>query len=437
MKINPLYVKRTACIVLAAFALIGCVRDKCDMEYNYMEYSPMYMSRSDFLNAVKTEAPRNLENPGKIYVYGDLLLVNEVAKGVHIFDNQNPEAPVALSFLAVPGNYDISVKCDHLYLDSSTDLLVFNLTNPSAPVLTQRLTNALPNLTYFRGYQADPDLGVVVGWRGEMKTGKFSCEDGGLSTIIEMNRVEPSQVDNPSVAGGPRTRGINPAANGKAGSTSRFAIQNDHLYVAQPQELKVLSLADCSAPVEVREIPVQLMGGEVETIFPLDDKLFLGSTTGMFIYDARNPSNPQLLSTFEHATACDPVVADQNYAYVTLRTADRFQCPGFTNQLDVIDVRQPSNPQLVRSYPMAAPEGLGIDGKLLFICDGPSGLKVYDRSNPQDIDENMIASFASILAKDVIPNNGVLIASASQGIFQYDYSNPQDIRQLSLIPADQ
>ena len=59
----------------------------------------------------------------------------------------------------------------------------------------------------------------------------------------------------------------------------------------------------------------------VETIFPFKDKLFIGSQNGMFVYNINNADNPSLVGQFSHVQSCDPVIADDDYAYVTLRTA--------------------------------------------------------------------------------------------------------------------
>ena len=78
----------------------------------------------------------------------------------------------------------------------------------------------------------------------------------------------------------------------------------------------------------------------------------------MQIFDNSNPSEPIHLSTFAHARVCDPVVVNDDYAFVTLRSGDR--CSGFVNQLDVVDIKDLENPKLVKSYPMDNPHGLGV-----------------------------------------------------------------------------
>jgi hypothetical protein len=180
------------------------------------------------------------------------------------------------------------------------------------------------------------------------------------------------------------------------------------------------------------------MGWGIETIFPYKDKLFIGSQTGMLIYDNANPAKPKQLSVFQHARVCDPVVVNDNTAYVTLRSGDA--CGGFTNQLDVVDITNLTNPKLVKSYPMRNPHGLGVDFPNLFICEGAYGLKSFNVSDPMQVDKNLQQYIEDLQAYDVIPMGTVsgvktLLLIGKDGFYQFDYSNPSRLRLLSKIPV--
>ncbi|MCF6278067.1 MAG: hypothetical protein L3J16_04870, partial [Anaerolineales bacterium] len=114
----------------------------------------------------------------------------------------------------------------------------------------------------------------------------------------------------------------------------------------------------------------------IETLFPYEDKLFIGGRNGMYIYDNSDPSSPIFLAEFVHARACDPVFVEGTTAYVTLSEGNR--CANFTNQLDVIDISDITNPQLIKSYGMYRPKGLSVFNNTLFLCDDKAGLKIYD-----------------------------------------------------------
>ncbi|MBK5272915.1 MAG: hypothetical protein JJE22_18090, partial [Bacteroidia bacterium] len=163
--------------------------------------------------------------------------------------------------------------------------------------------------------------------------------------------------------------------------------------------------------------------------YPFKQKLFLGSSSGMFVFNIDNPSAPLFETGFSHAQACDPVVADDNYAFVTLRTGNF--CSGITNELDVINIQNILSPSLIKSYSMSNPFGLAKDDNLLFICDGKSGLKVYNASDVMNL--QMIKQVKDIEAYDVIAGNSKLLLVAKDGLYQYDYSNVNNIRLLSRM----
>ncbi len=172
------------------------------------------------------------------------------------------------------------------------------------------------------------------------------------------------------------------------------------------------------------------IGWGIETVYPFKDKLFIGSTSGMFIYDITNPAQPAKLGQFSHITSCDPVIADEKYAFVTLRNGN-IRCSNASNQLDVLNIDNLANPFLLKTYPMTNPHGLSKDGNTLFICDGKDGLKVYDASNVNNL--NLYTHITGFDSYDVIAYNTLAILVSKDGLRQYDYSNVKDIKLLSKI----
>jgi hypothetical protein len=188
-----------------------------------------------------------------------------------------------------------------------------------------------------------------------------------------------------------------------------------------------LDVYDISIPQSPAFTSKVQLGWGIETIYPFKNKLFIGSNTGMFIYDVTNPSQPSKQGEFNHVRTCDPVIAEDKYAYVTLRSGTG--CPGSTNQLDVLDITNLSQPSLVKSYTMTNPHGLSKDGDLLFICDGQDGLKIYNAANASNV--FLLKQLTGPETFDVIAWNGVAIVSATDGLYQYDYSDVQNIKLLS------
>lgn len=217
--------------------------------------------------------------------------------------------------------------------------------------------------------------------------------------------------------------GISSGGNsaGKGGSMARFTVYNSHLYTVDQQKLNVFKI-NANTPVWVKSIEA---GFNIETIFARNNTLFLGSSAGMYIYDINLPENPQKLSYFQHIYSCDPVVANDTIAYLTLRT-ETF-CGRNTNELQVIDIKNKKSPQFISRVMMTKPYGLGLDGKNLFVCD--NGLKVFSLDNP--LYPKLVKSF-QIPAIDVIPDNNLLMVLATDGLHQYIYQN-DTIKYLSHL----
>jgi len=226
--------------------------------------------------------------------------------------------------------------------------------------------------------------------------------------------------------------GVFSQSSGVGGSMGRFTIKNNYLYIVQESDMNVIDISKLNNPKPITTINV---GWGLETIFQYKSNLFIGSQTGMYIYGLADPTSPDRLSLFSHLTSCDPLVVDDNFAYVTLRSGNL--CRNGNNQLDVIDISDLTGPTLVKSYNMSNPHGLGIDDKVLFICDGNAGLKIYNASDPLKIKDNNIAVYSEVNAYDVIPLDGILMLTATDGIYQYNYSDLEDIKFLSKIDIEE
>ncbi len=429
MKKSKLTPALFAIILAAMFFATGC-RDKVYETITYTANEPVYMSFDEFRGSVKTTAVRELIKPGKIYFKDNLLYINELNEGVHVIDNSDPSAPQKIAFIEIPGNFDLAIRGNILYADSYIDLIALDISNPSAPVLVDRLPNAFPNVLpsmniSYPIVDLDFEKGVVIGWNVVEHTETITKDNQSFNKrwvtfdAIGVPGFFSSEVSINSLS-----------STGISGSMARFTIFNDYLYAVQNSTLKLFNIATLPGMNAGNEVE---LGRIVETIFPYGDKLFLGTTTGMLVYNLASPATPVFVSAFDHINSCDPVAVQGNFAYVTLRSGT--ECLGFTNQLDVVDISSIQNPFLVKSYPMFNPHGLGIDSNVLFICDGDAGLKIYDAANPMEIHLNQLAHFPEIKAYDAIPLNGVLMMIGADGLYQYDYSNITEIVLLSSIPV--
>ena len=127
------------------------------------------------------------------------------------------------------------------------------------------------------------------------------------------------------------------------------------------------------------------------------------------------------------------MVVNEDIAYVTIRTGTN--CGGAQNQLDLVDVSNPSSPQLIKSYQMQNPHGLSIDFPTLYLCEGEHGLKVFDVKDKFNVNQHQLAHFKNMDAYDVISLGKTLLLIGKDGFYQYDASNPLDLKLLSKIPV--
>ena len=172
------------------------------------------------------------------------------------------------------------------------------------------------------------------------------------------------------------------------------------------------------------------LGWNVETIFSYKDNMFMGTPTGMLIYSVTDPLKPVYVSSLQHVYGCDPVVVENDLAYITVHSGNT--CGQNSNELIIADVSDVKNPKQIVSYTMTNPKGLGIDSSKLFLCD--DGLKIFKIGDPQQLMTNQMAHFMDMNGYDVIASNNIVMMIADDGIYQYDYSNASFIKYLSKIP---
>lgn len=402
-------------ILALVFTGLSCEKNP-DSEYaDYLVARPLTVSIEDFRNSVDIIAPVPVAQSGKIYAYENLIFVNDKFKGIHVIDNSNPASPQKLFFIEIPGNVDISVKDNYLYADSVTDLVVLDISAIDNIRLVNRLENVLHDNVV---WPAEADLiegnydyatEILVGWETVTERRLISEVEqrGGGDLVFAELANDAGSV-------------------GQGGSLARFKIVGDYLYAVDSHNINVFEISDLENPQDLEDV---FAGFDIETIFNRDNHLFLGSMRGMYIYDISSPATPTFVSEFQHGTACDPVVVDGDYAYVTLRGGNF--CGATESGLFIVDISDISNPNLTVSYPMDGPYGLGVRDEKLFVCDGDSGLKVYDKTDVEDLVQ--LNHFEDIVTFDVIPLAETLLMVGEGTLYQYEYLDNEIALKSTLV----
>jgi hypothetical protein len=208
------------------------------------------------------------------------------------------------------------------------------------------------------------------------------------------------------------------ATTGKGGSLAKLTIAGNYLYSVDNHYLYTYDISNPINPVKTNESALNF---DIETIYPFNNRLFIGTRTGLYIYSIDNPSVPTKIAEARHARSCDPVVANDSVAFVTLK-GNSF-CGPAVSGLYVHNIKNIFQPVLIKTVAINSPEGLGLQGDVLYICCNDDGLKVFNVSAPANPVEKITIKGENF--KDVIPYNNLLVCYVTTGITLYDISSPE------------
>ena len=235
---------RLTILLLAALPIgfSACVKDSCKQSRKYTWYEPVYKTKDEVRANIKSNPAKPVQNPGKLYIRGNYIFLNDVDKGIHIIDNSNPASPHNVAFIDIPGNLDIAVKGNTLYADLYTDLITLDITNPLQAQVKKINEGIFPYRAYgggFVGGQGNDN--VIVDWVEKDTTVTESCENGGWWGV--RGDVFLSVASGAPGAGG-NGGGGGASPIGQGGSMARFAIMNDRLYTVGMYSLDVFNITN-------------------------------------------------------------------------------------------------------------------------------------------------------------------------------------------------
>ena len=415
----------------------GC-SDTVTETVTYMINEPVFISADEFRSSVKVATePVPISNYGKMCFYEGYIFISENEKGIHIINNLDPSNPHSVGFIELMGNADLAIRNGKLYADAFIDLVWFDISDPAKPELEGRLEDVFLKYNYMPLPQPDNEYGIdysmcydfttggskgiVVGWTTKQRTDTYThTNNRWWWGSFEKNDMAYSFDSAPGRNSSSSSTGVN-------GSMSRFTLYRDYLYTVINGYMDIFDLNE-DEPVKASENIY--VGWDVETIFSYKDNMFMGASTGMRIYSVADPVQPEFMSSVSHVVGCDPVVVENDIAYVTIH-AGNF-CGQNNNDLLIYDVSDVKKPRHIVTYAMTKPKGLGIDNGTLFVCD--DGLKIFNAADPQTIMANRLAHYSGMDGFDVIPFDNVLMMIADDGLYQYDYSDLEKIKQLSKLP---
>ena len=111
-------------ISLLVIAIAGC----CFLAFQPApqrphSFEPIMMSRADLEASFSVEPARPIEQPGKLWVYNNYIMVIELYHGIHVIDNSNPNNPQRIRFIRIEGCTEVAVRDGILYANNAVDLI--------------------------------------------------------------------------------------------------------------------------------------------------------------------------------------------------------------------------------------------------------------------------------------------------------------------------
>ncbi len=215
--------------------------------------------------------------------------------------------------------------------------------------------------------------------------------------------------------------------NVKTGSLASFNIQGDFLILIDQNRIISYNITNPDVPKFASQYVDH--SNIFETLFIRGDEIFVGSRNEMLIMHMDAVGSFEMIGRASHLRSCDPVVVQEDIAYVTTNSAG--PCGG-ADLLLIYDVSDIFQPQILVQREMSAPLGLAIHGKYLYICDQKDGLVIYNVESTYD---PKVARKISIDgARDIIiydPTEMMLltddalqfydITEPSNPVFKYEY----------------
>ena len=406
--------------------------------YYYNSFSVQTITLEELQSQINIESALPYGETGKFYFYNNSLFVNEPQLGLHLLDVSNPTNIQKNNFIRIPGNIDLSIQNDKLYADLYSALLAVDISDiDNGNIRVEGTKTAVFDYDPYQvawelieAYEVDNDYYPQLEYE-EMQ------EIEGLGETVFISGVEYNGVacgcnyliyQDFVAQEASSDMGNTPLRNnvGQGGSLARFKIVDDYLYALSHQAIKIFRINEDGSLSNWSSVGVDW---GIETLYLVNDLLFIGSNTGMFIYDIEDPGNPTFVSEYEHFRACDPVVAEGDYAYVTLRSTNAW-CANNVNQLQIIDITNIFEPVQIGVYNMFAPYGLAVRGDRVWVCDAGSGIKIVDVSDKTT--PVVVRFIEGYDARDIILRNETAYVVTTDGVVIYDISDIDNPVELGL-----
>ncbi len=328
------------------------------------------------------------------YSVNDLLFYSNGGH-LNIADVSEPSAPSVLSQYAFSDNIEaVAVTGNYAYV-AGGEFVILDITDTSNPVLAG---------------SCDPEVTPT----NVFISGDYAYMAAGNDGIIVISISDPA---NPQVVG----------SYSSGERIHEVIVQNNRAYFADSNGLTVLDISNPSTPVKSGECLYVQSQEDINNIGP-SSVAVAGNYAyyqyfGVRVVDITDPDNPVQIAVVRDDIEDFFIANNKMY----LNSGHKFIS---------VNIDNPFSPLIETEYNKPVYEGGGgeifIEDNLAYITEN-SGLKIFDISNPSDIDELYLIEHENEVKGVYVSGNYAYLASAYNGLVILDISDVSNPVKLGAL----
>tara|TARA_R110002073_G_scaffold275332_1_gene438880 strand:+ start:49716 stop:51806 length:2091 start_codon:yes stop_codon:yes gene_type:complete len=398
----------------------------------------------DILSTTQTDS-----NASEVIVIDSIAYVRVTYFGLHIYDVQNPQAPVLLSTYQTPGSaFDFVVQDNHAYIadGSNRQLHIVDVSDPSNP--TYAATHFMPDgrvgavaisgttlcvaknsssTNAPRGYDlldiSDPTNPVLLRRaNSSARIIEVHMIDEFMYFLLDINYPNPDRLEIYEISNPSNIQFLSSYTFTGHNYTRFLEVIGDYAYVGALYDsgTAVLDISNKEQPTLVRFIDDELPTG----MQAANDHLFIYHHGGIQIYDTKDPVYPVFVRSFDTPFSVRDIQIIDNVTYAVTSFG--------LHAIDTSDLSHQPSP-IISTTPIPDPASLVLQDSTAYIASGEAGLLLVDvstTSTPAIVGQFDSPGYAH---KSATVNNTTYLADGHEGLHILDTSDKSNPSLISTL----
>ena len=368
----------------------------------------------------------------------DLALVADGWAGFFIWDISNPLHPIKAGYLDISA-YQIAISNNLAYVASGRQgMTIVDISDPEHPAALGIFRPDTPDGLSITQIIVRNSIAYVLDW----SHGLWIVDVQNPAEPISLGLVDISAAhfdlvgDNAFLGYGSTLKIINitnPAQPQLIGSYSvvqeestSVLVSGQYAYWFTWQRLHILDISDPTSPVEEANI---YYPGVADSVFYLDDKLYVSSRAGgLNVIDISDATNPEVTGSYDPPGGVCDVAVSGHHAYL----ADCYSVYGVEG-LRVVDITHAKLPQKTGELSALDPVAIGVRDNVAYLSIWSGDFTAIDISDPQNPDWLSGVSTGNKAIGFDIAGGYAYVASGGSGLKIIDISEPTHLQLVGEI----